>query len=35
MGRILTEEADRQGAGVVVTSIGKHIELEYNKVLKL
>lgn len=35
MGRILTEEAERQGAGVVVTSIGKHIELEYNKVMKL
>lgn len=35
MGRILTEEAERQGAGVVVTSIGKHIELEYNKILKL
>lgn len=35
MGRMLTEEADRQGAGVVVTSIGKHIELEYNKVWKL
>lgn len=35
MGRILTEEADRQGAGVVVTSIGKHIELEYNNVLRL
>ena len=35
MGQILTEEADRQGAGVVVTSIGKHIELEYNNVLRL
>ena len=35
MGRILTKEAKQQGAGVVVTSIGKHIELEYNKVMKL
>lgn len=35
MGRMLTEEAERQGAGVVVTSIGKHIELEYSKVWKL
>lgn len=35
MGRMLSEEADKQGAGVVVTSIGKHIELEYNKVWKL
>lgn len=35
MARMLTEEAGQQGAGVIVTSIGKHIELEYNKVLKL
>lgn len=35
MGRMLMEEAGQQGAGVIVTSIGKHIELEYNKVLKL
>lgn len=35
MGRMLTEEAAKQGAGVVVTSIGKHIELDYNKILKL
>lgn len=35
MGRMLTEEAERQGAGIIVTSIGKHIELEYNKVMKL
>ena len=35
MGRLLTEEAECQGAGVIVTSIGKHIELEYNKTYKL
>lgn len=35
MGHMLTEEAAKQGAGVVVTSIGKHIELDYNKILKL
>ncbi|WP_291529603.1 ATP-binding cassette domain-containing protein [Bacteroides sp. UBA939] len=35
IGQVLTEEAGRQGAGVIVTSIGKHLELEYNKVLKL
>lgn len=35
MGRMLTEEAEKQGAGIVVTSIGKHIELEYDKVWKL
>lgn len=35
VGDILTKEAKRQGAGVIVTSIGKHIELDYNRVLKL
>lgn len=35
MGEILTTEARRQGAGIILTSIGKHIELEYDKVLKL
>lgn len=35
MATILTEEADKQGAGVVVTSIGKHLELDYHKILKL
>jgi hypothetical protein len=27
MGRMLTEEAERQGAGIIVTSIGKHIRI--------
>lgn len=35
MGEILTNEATRQNAGVIVTSIGKHIELSYTKVLRL
>lgn len=35
MARILKEEAIRQGAGVIVTSIGKHLPLEYDKVLCL
>lgn len=35
VGDILTEEARRQGAGVIVTSIGKHIELNYDTILKL
>ena len=35
MARILKEEATRQGAGVIVTSIGKHLPLEYDKVLCL
>lgn len=35
VGQILTAEANRQGAGVVVTSIGKHINLHYDKTLRL
>lgn len=35
MASILAEEAERQGAGIVVTSIGKHLELDYNRRLKL
>ena len=35
MGNLLTEEAQRQGAGVVTTSIGKHMELDYNQIFKL
>ena len=35
MARILKEEAVRQGAGVIVTSIGKHLPLEYDRVLSL
>ena len=35
MGRIVTEEANRQGAGVIVTSIGKRLEITYDKILKL
>ena len=35
MARIITEEATRQGAGVVVTSIGKHLELDYTKKMML
>ena len=35
MGEMITEEAKRQGAGVICTSIGKHIELPYAKVYHL
>lgn len=35
MGRILTAEAKKQGAGIIATSIGKHIELNYDKVFRL
>ena len=35
MGQILMEEARKQGAGVIVTSIGKHIDLDYERTLRL
>jgi len=35
MGEMMMEEARRQGAGVIVTSIGKHIDMRYDKVLRL
>lgn len=35
MAQILTEEAHKQGAGIIATSIGKRIELNYDQVLKL
>lgn len=35
MGDIMMTEAKRQGAGVVVTSIGKHMDLPYEKVVRL
>lgn len=35
MGDLLLSEVAKQGAGVIVTSIGKHIEFNYDKILKL
>lgn len=35
MGDIMMTEAKRQGAGVIVTSIGKHMDLAYEKVVRL
>lgn len=35
MGAILIEEAHKQGAGVIITSIGKHISLDYEKTFRL
>ena len=35
MSRLLTEEAEQQQAGIIVTSIGKHLPLDYNEVFKL
>lgn len=35
MGRIMTAEASKQGAGIITTSIGKHIGLNYDAVFRL
>ena len=35
MADILTTEAHKQGAGIIVTSIGKHMQIHYDQVLKL
>ncbi len=35
MGDILIQEVRRQGAGLIVTSIGKHMDLNYDKVVQL
>lgn len=35
MSRLLTEEAERQGAGIIVTSIGKHLKLAYDETYNL
>ncbi len=35
MSRLLEEEIRKQGAGVIVTSIGKHLPMEYDRVMKL
>ena len=35
MGEIMMEEAKKQGAGVIVTSIGNHMNLNYERTLKL
>lgn len=35
MGNLMMEEAGKHGAGVIVTSIGKHIGLSYDKILRL
>lgn len=35
MGDIMMQEAKVQGAGVIVTSIGKHIDLKYEKIFRL
>lgn len=35
MGEIMLEESRKQGAGIIVTSIGKHMALQYDKVIRL
>ena len=35
MGRIMAAEAKKQGAAIIATSIGKHINLEYERVFTL
>lgn len=35
MGELIIAEAKAQGASVIATSIGKHIELPYNHILQL
>ena len=35
MGHIMMNEAKAQGAGVIVTSIGKHMNLNYERTFKL
>ncbi len=35
MGELLTEEVSKQGAGIIITSIGKHIDLPYHQLLRL
>lgn len=35
MGQLIAEEAARQGAAVIATSIGKHIPLDYDRVIRL
>ncbi len=35
MGEIMMTEAKRQGAGVIVTSIGKHMDLNYEHTIRL
>ena len=35
IGELIIAEAEKQGAGVIATSIGKHIELPYQHILSL
>ena len=35
MAQLMLEEANKQEAGVIVTSIGKHMKIDYDKVVQL
>ena len=35
MGRLMLEEAEHQGAGVIVTSIGKQFDINYHQIIRL
>ncbi len=35
MCEIILQEASRRGAGIISTSIGRHLDMEYDKVLRL
>ena len=35
MAELIMKEVEAQGAGLIITSIGKHMELPYDKTLKL
>jgi len=35
MGEILMEEVRAQGAGLIITSIGKHMDLAYDHIIQL
>lgn len=35
MGEVMMEEARKQGAGIIITSIGKHLDMPYSKVIHL
>ena len=35
MSDLMIEESVRQGAAIVITSIGKHMQLHYDQILKL
>ena len=35
MGEVMMEEARKQGAGIIITSIGKHLDMPYSSVIHL